>query len=411
MALVVCPLCHARITVKDELLGRKAKCPKCANLIELTASEPSPAAIASASPKPAASRPAAPKPVAPKPLPVKPKSPPGPPPLPPPEDTDFAAIQAEGPSSKKRSQPVDEVEEVEEVDELDEVDDRPARRRRHDRRDDRDDDLPNRRAGREERRSSKWDTARLGLLVVYFANFGWMGVAVIGQIVDIIRAISFANNFQPGQPINLNQVIGASRTWASASTLVGSLYLTVGLATLVGHVMCWWTPAPEPRSHARRSLSYLIALVVIIVVAIGITFALGLGGALMLGRGPNRNVDAARAVVIVMSCLGIVAALTSFGLGIASFVHWMVYHGAVAKHFGDRTIQSQCVSYILVAILGPIAIGGLGAAVGFLLASSPGTIILAAVINSTMIVAFSLALSIWYMFINRRVVNLIDGYA
>src|SRR5262245_22057381 len=109
MALVVCPLCQARINVKDELLGRKAKCPKCANLITLTAGEV-PAPTAAVSPNPPQPKPKPRPPVAPPPV--------APPPVPPALETDFSAVQATPPVARRRAAPV-----VEELDQLEEVED------------------------------------------------------------------------------------------------------------------------------------------------------------------------------------------------------------------------------------------------------------------------------------------------
>src|SRR3954469_23598330 len=52
MPVVVCPNCRAKLTVKEEMLGKKGKCPKCAASIDLEAAGVSPIQAESPAPKP-----------------------------------------------------------------------------------------------------------------------------------------------------------------------------------------------------------------------------------------------------------------------------------------------------------------------------------------------------------------------
>jgi len=401
MPVVVCSSCKARINVKDEMLGRKAKCPKCATLIVLEVAEEAPSSAAV--------------------TPQKPKRRPTPPPLEE-EDNPFA-IQGDAlpkaPRSRKAApEPAfeavedDEPEEAEEeepprrsrrgADEEDEDEAPRAKKRR--RRDEDDDD------DRDIRRGGGWSTVRSGLRVVFFATLVMLGFFVFLQITSIASVIVLGSALPMNNP-GPRKFPGnfPARQVGAGFAVFGLIALGLGIGLigavithLVGQVMCCFGPPGAAQRSARTSMYALLAVIVIGILGMCGFFVFGM--AVAGGNPPDRQgaVGMAMGLMVAVALFG----LALFALGLAYLIFWVLFHSAVAGHFKDKALQSQFMMYLAAVIVVPFLSVGLN--VGMAAALLPNNFLIHGIASNFFGLIFNGALLGWYLLLNKRLVALID---
>jgi hypothetical protein len=394
MTVVVCSSCQVKMNIKDEMLGKKAKCPKCATVIVLEPAANPPTTNASISPKIAPTTPA-----------TKPRA--VPPPLPAMDAEDEKhgdrRVAAGPPRSKSASARAD-------VDDDDEP--RPRRRQRRDEDEEDDDNRP--------RRGGNWTGVRSGLQLAYFAIIALMKIGALIQIAAIFAPTAFGAGAARGnnrggfaQPGQIQNVAAGASVVGVVVMLLGCAGFFAGITHFVGQCFCCSAPTGKARGRARLSVYSMIAAIVLTIVSIcGITI-MGVGAAVNIAQQAQRNPQnpeiAANAVLGALG-VGIVSALLMLivvGLMVAAHVCWILFHASVAESFRDRPLQSQCHVFLAAALALPFVTGGISAALTTLV-QSPTTFFVVLIITHVVNVAMILGLGIWYLAINRRIVRLID---
>ncbi len=414
MPVVVCSSCQVKINVKDEMLGKKAKCPKCAATIVLQAAAAAPAKPAARSAAPAVS------PVQSKAPAAKAKS--APPPLPAEEVGDEFEEVDEPRKRPKPKRPLDDDDFDDEPrakkrrrEDDDDDEPRATKRRGRDSEDDEDDDFDDDRGARGSRRRPKrsrggWAGARSGLQLAFCAAI----VVAVGytllQIVSIFGpAAAFAGprGFQQGPNAGGASIVGI---------LAILLFLVIFIAEVthvVGQCFCISAPAPTASSRAKFSVIFLGSAIVIALVGFCLVAVLGIGTAVNLAQQAQQNPQNQRAIAgdafagaMGIGIAGMLVGLVAGGLTIASGVFWVLFHSAVADALRDRALQTQCHIFLAVAIIAPLVNWGMSFAL--LSLGGPGSFRMMFIMSNLLSAAVFVGLTVWYVLINRRVVRLLD---
>lgn len=416
MPVVVCSSCNARINVKDEMLGKKAKCPKCATLIELEAADDAPSTEVAA----------------------KRERRPVPPPVEEEEDNPFAITDDPSPRSRKVSpEPVFEPVEDDENEKPEEEAPRRGGRRRDEENedelprpkkrrgrnsDDKDDDPDISRGGRS---GDKWSTVRWGLRTVFYATLVVITLFVILQITFIVSATVVGagiddvrvNLALPGQlPKNVpppRQVGAGAAVFSLLVMGLGLCLLAAGITNLVGQMACCFGPPGTAQRRARISMCALLT----IVYALLATVVVGIHGG---GNQPDQGaaggmgmgilfVMGTRTSGLFMSVGGgalAVLAVTLITLMLTYLIFWVLFHSAVAGHFKDKALQSRFTKYLIAVLVVPFLSGGLN--FGLAMALMPVSFVAHAAVSGTLNILINGAMMGWYLVLNRKLVALID---
>lgn len=410
MAVVTCSSCQVRINVKDEMLGKRVKCPKCAAIILLEAgSAPSPWKKVSP-PAPTPSPPAAITRT-----PPRPKAPQPPPAL----DELDEVVDEPLPRMAQRRAPVDDddddIEDAErdhgplrrrrsrQDDDDDDDDDRPRRGRSRSRDDDDDDYAP------APRGSKRWDSGRLAMALDLTA-VGLIIFAALGfQLVRMIApaAILGGDPFQQQQFGRPN--VGAAQTLGAFTIVFGVLYF----AGIVSHfvAMCMGISSP-PRicqSRARKAMIFFLVAVVVSILTVCLLPLMGLGA--FAGFDPNMNnpqaqANAAAQSFAVIMIVGVVLMLTVAGFAIASYVCWMLYHASVADAFRKPKLRMHAIMLLVAGLVVPIIMQGLTFALLTIAIGPRGINTPILTVASLLNLAGYMGLAGWYIYLNRSLARL-----
>jgi hypothetical protein len=393
MPVVVCPMCQAKMNVKEELLGRKGKCPKCANVIALTAAAP-PAKEAPIQAKPPAAA-------------VRPKTKPAPPPALPaePAEDDLDDLEEVAPARPRSRRDRDEEE--------DDFDDepKPRRRRQRDEDDDEDDfdDRPRKRS------SGKWDGTRTGLQLVFFSVIIVLFSQVVMQIASIFGPAGLimrqAAGGQPVPPQNLAANFGI---FGVVTMILGFVSLIAYVVHFIGHCFCLGAPDAATRSRARISFFTLIGAIVIALIGFCVVAAMVGGAAIDMGQQMQKMKNNPQAQpnlppgalgnFMAAGAAGIGVLLVAAILGLVYWVFWCLFHASIAGAHRDRALQSQCHIFLAASIVGPILAGIIPGALVAVMQNFAMFIV-----GTIIAVIIHIAVFGWYLVINRRLVRLIDS--
>jgi uncharacterized membrane protein YciS (DUF1049 family) len=403
MAVVVCPLCHVKINVKDEALGRKAKCPKCENMIVLQAAAgPAPAAPIQARPPAAAAKAkkAAPPPV--------------------PEDAfeDLDELEEVTPARRKRGRA------VEAEDDEEDFDDEPRRKRRRRRDEDYDDEDDYEDVRPRKRSRGGWTGVRSGLQLAFYAGIAVVATAAVINLVSIFgpaAAVAAAPRVvvKQGNRFVVNQANAANV--AMGARIVSLLVIGLSTALLVAIIthfvgQCFCISAPPPKAKTRAQIAVFAiagALIVGLMAACVLPF-LAAGAARDMVQQAQQNPQNQQMIAnnLIGNMFGfgyatVLVVLIVLALALTSHICWILFHAAVAESLRDRALQSHCLTFLAVAIITPFLVGGVNRMLISLIAT-PATFFAMFVIGQILNAAMYLGLGIWYLTINRRVVRLID---
>jgi hypothetical protein len=367
--IITCPDCGRKLRVPDELVGKKVKCPDCN--VKFTGGITT---------KPG----------------VKAKTIPA-------RDDDDEDDQrvATAPLGKKAGRAKD-----------DEDDERPRRRKKGRRRDeedlDQDEDRPSRRSGAEERRKG-WKMSLLGLNLLVYAVYTYLGtiaIALLGCVtLMLIGAAGIAS-------MDADTALG-SMMGAGIGMII--LYIVLGLGSLAttvlqttGNGFCMAIPTKEGTGRkplAIATFCCICGMIVLQLMSCGLLFV-------FRGRG---------------QVLGQVIGLSPTLVFIGYFVCYMLFLRAVAVAMQEPDLAKQCLIYMitvlglavlmpvlwcLIAIFSGLAMFGVAANTQSPegMAGGMGAFFVLGMICNLILVCVWIALVIWYVVLIHRVRNAVRDY-
>jgi hypothetical protein len=378
--VVACPKCQRKSRVPDSLVGKKVKCPGCAEIFTASVNGAAPAK---------------------KQAPAKPK----------PEEEDeggggYEVVDDDdGKKKKKRRRTDDDDERVSDKprgrrsrdddddddedrsrrsrrsrDDDDDDDERVSRKRRSiysrdrdddddDDDDDEDDDYRSSRKSRMRRRglSADWGRVHRGLTLVLASVICQILLTIVIVIIAVAvvgMAFAAAAPGPGGAPGGAGKIAGATAGVVIMGILaiVGSL-VALGLK-ITGHYFC----LPSPEAYGARALA--MTTLILAVVQVGCTFVQWIITIITLGAAGLGNVGnpmafgaASNVLATIVNWIGILA-------GIGLFFVFLFYLRSLALATGNTGLARSVVTFMIVVLVGPVVLVLLSCIGGFVMAAA-----------------------------------------
>ena len=390
MPLAECPSCRVKIRVKDEMLGRTAKCPKCASPFTIEDAPP---------PRPRILD-----------LPVAPA------PTPTPkievvldelEEVPAASISERPQAPPARRSPKVEIVE----DEFDaaaphrgrnyEGDDEAISSRRRRRRDEDEGEGDDDDGFQRERAGKRWNGTRSGLQIVFMSVLVILGFGVLHSILGMFPSSAGMRGGPPGRPM-LQAGVGAAQVFQTA---IGCVMAVTYLVAFIGMCLCCGAPDETTRTRARVAVGCVAGGVVLafIVLVVGTIFAAGAVVHQVHDAQFNQPPDvgllgqlAGAGIVLVLGFI-VVA-----GLGLCAFVFWILFHASIGEKFHDSPLRKHAFIFLGgafgVQILGILFHAVIDAVVA-------NNIQAAAILNGIIQLACNIAFYGWYASLCRQTIQ------
>lgn len=239
-----------------------------------------------------------------------------------------------------------------------------------------------------------WSVTLAGLSVMFWAI---LSLAVVSEIASILNIVVGQN---PGLFMNAGNPRGDEMALAGGLMVVGCAILGLAITGFVGMCMCCTVPQESgAKGKAIASVILVVLFVVAVIIAVIVFFAWMMN--LAAGGGPPP-------AQFPISFNTLIVVTVAAGMGQLLIVGaWLLFHKAIADHFHNSSLSRNAVWFIVgfaVNLMGNIVLQSM--LMRDLLA--PDQKLMVAGILWSM--AWTLALSIWYLYIvaqTRR--TIIDG--
>jgi hypothetical protein len=190
-----------------------------------------------------------------------------------------------------------------------------------------------------------WGATITGLRLIFWSSVIYL---VIGVLLPIFTMITLAQGKvvpgMPGAPPPQPGDFGPLQGFAMAA---GCTVIIIAILTFVGMCMCCTGPDPTARRRALVSILCLagsiVVLVALMAMAISAVFA-------MIGQGAANPPDNEK-ILRSLGAAGIAAIVVFIGLVVASWVLWLLFHSAIARHFGAATLAARTRTLLIVSLV------------------------------------------------------------
>jgi predicted Zn finger-like uncharacterized protein len=223
--------------------------------------------------------------------------------------------------------------------------------------------------------AARWKTTVVGLGMMF-----WATIAIVGTMLPLIVTAAIAGNLEKrGQPPGPEQA-------AVGVIALGLVCVLLLLAVLyyIGMCLCCGAPA-ESGAKGRAITAVVLSGIFVVVIFFVIVFViLNAIGARQQGREP------------ITPGMAVVIGLIFTGFLVAIFIYRMLFHRAVALHFGNRPLGRAALFYLFTYL----AVTVLGVMLTIITADPPGNP--AAGLTVLFNLLTNTALLVWFLVILRR---------